>query len=96
LNGGCLPLTAPGDDAQRVSDACVQRLSGQELPLPAGGSPALQQIVLRACAYEPAKRYGSVLELRAALLTLLGEDPAATQFSSAREMSGDCFWRENG
>lgn len=77
LNGGCLPLTAPGADAQMVNDACTRRLSGEALPLPAGGDPRLQQIIMRACAYEPAKRHGSALELRGELLAYLGMDPAA-------------------
>lgn len=77
LNGGCLPLTGPEDPEQAFRDACVRRLSGEELPLPANGSEELTKIVMRACAYEPAKRYGSVEELRAELLALMGMDPSA-------------------
>lgn len=77
LNGGCLPLTAPGADAQAINDACVHRLTGEALPLPATGDERLQQIVMQACSYEPAKRQASAMELRTQLLALLGEDAAA-------------------
>lgn len=77
LNGGFLPLCYPGMTPEAEKEAHTARLTGTALPAPAMGSPALQALVLQACAYEPAKRFGSALELRAALLQLRGMDPSA-------------------
>lgn len=77
LNGGYLPLTWPGMTEEERRTAMENRLGGQPLPAPCSGSPALQQLVLRACAYEPAQRFGSAWELRMALLQLQGMDGAA-------------------
>ena len=36
-----------------------RRLNGEPLPPPANGSDKLKAIVLKACAFDPADRYGS-------------------------------------
>lgn len=64
LNEGVLPLAAPGADGKT---ACLRRLEGEELPPPKTGSKELQQVVLKACAYEPKDRYDTAEALRAAL-----------------------------
>ena len=77
LNGGYMPLTYPGLTPEQMEQANVNRLSGQSLPAPCSGSAPLQQLVLRACAYEPGQRIRSASELRAELLKLQGMDAAA-------------------
>lgn len=67
LNDGCPPLTEPGFDEVQLHKACLRRLEGETLPPPAHGSAQLQQVVLRACAYEPSRRYGDAARLSAAL-----------------------------
>lgn len=76
LNGGCLPFCTPGMTDEEVQNANVRRLSGEQIPAPPHGKPELQQLVLRACAYEPANRFSSAMEMRAAFLQLQGKDPA--------------------
>ena len=49
-----------------------RRLSGEKLPEPAHGSAALQQIVLKACAYDPKDRYSSAAAMLEDLNKLTG------------------------
>ena len=63
--------TAEQDQARQ------RRLSGEPLPPPADGSPALKKVVLKACAFRPEDRYATPDELREALWAALrGEAPA--------------------
>ena len=61
LNRRCppfLPLNADiAPTALQLDEAKQRRFSGEALPAPADGSAALQQVVLKACAYDPAQRY---------------------------------------
>ena len=65
-----LPLPPQRPTASVDEEARRRRLSGEGLPLPAHGSRALQQIVMKACAFVPKSRY-TAEELRAALEALL-------------------------
>ena len=65
-----LPLPPQRPTASVDEEARRRRLSGESLPLPANGSHALQQIVMKACAFAPKSRY-TAAELRAALEALL-------------------------
>lgn len=47
--------------------ALRRRLDGEQLPAPCDASPALSQIILRACAYEPGERFASATEMKRAL-----------------------------
>lgn len=58
------PAAVSGSDLAIARD---MRLRGDPLPPPVHGNPALQKVVLRACADHPAERYASPAELRAAL-----------------------------
>lgn len=46
------------------------RFSGEALPRPAGGSARLQEIVLKACAFDPAERYLSAADMLSDLKSL--------------------------
>lgn len=50
--------------------AKARRFSGEPLPAPKNGSAALKQIVLKACAYNPADRYQTAQQLYDALCAL--------------------------
>ena len=52
-----VPMTS---DMER---ARLRRFRGEPIPAPAHGSPALQRIVRKACAFDPAERYRSAEEL---------------------------------
>jgi serine/threonine protein kinase len=46
-------------------------LEGEAFPPPKNGSSALQQIVMKACAYEPKDRYSNAEQLAQALREVL-------------------------
>lgn len=52
-----VPLPPAAPSAEEVEEAELRRVGGEELPAPKNGSGALQRIVLRACAADPARRY---------------------------------------
>lgn len=58
-----LPLPPAKLTAGMDEKARLRRLSGEELPPPAHGSDALKRIVLKACAYDPARRYANAGEM---------------------------------
>lgn len=51
-------------------DAFRRRMDGGELPPPARASEGLKRVIAKACAYDPAERYGSAAEMREALQNL--------------------------
>ena len=72
-NGTRLPFL-PDRKIPSMADrenAFARRISGEQLPPPVNVSPELQQIILKACAYEPAERYASATEMREAFEELL-------------------------
>ena len=48
--------------------AFERRMRGEPLPQPAEGGRALAEIILRACAYDPAQRFQTPLDMRDALV----------------------------
>ncbi len=62
-----LPLPPTVPTASQKENAKERRFGGEQLPPPANGSQALKQIVLRACAFDPAQRYATPEELYADL-----------------------------
>lgn len=70
MNYGRLPflpaLPAPITFADR-ENALTKRMQGVPFPPPAGASPELAAIILKACAYDPADRYRTADEMLAAL-----------------------------
>lgn len=71
LNDGCPPLAEPGFDEVQLHKACLCRLEGETLPPPAHGSRKLQQVVLKACSYEPTHRYADAAQMSEALKEVL-------------------------
>jgi hypothetical protein len=63
LNGGELPFFGEGRD----EDAIVRRLGGEEIP-PLRGVPAiLNSVILKACAFDPDRRFRTASEIRSEL-----------------------------
>lgn len=48
-------------------NAVERRIHGEALPAPCGASPAMANLILRACAYDPNVRFGSATEMKQAL-----------------------------
>ena len=51
-------------------NAVDRRLRGEELPAPCDASPAMAELILRACAYDPNMRFASATEMKQALLSV--------------------------
>ena len=74
LNNNRMPLYPPGPPPITPSSrerAQAQRLSGAALPPPANAEGRLAEIVLKACAPDPAQRYDSPTVMRQALEAIL-------------------------
>lgn len=67
-----------------------RRFSGEPLPAPTHGSPRLQQIVLKACAFDPANRYHSAAQLRADLEALPVAPVAPVSPPSVTKTAANC------
>ena len=66
LNERRLPFMPLPPEKPKISmelEAKERRLRGEPLPAPAHGSKALQAIVLKACAFDPAERYYTAAEM---------------------------------
>ena len=85
LNERRLPFMPLPPEKPKISmelEAKERRLRGEPLPAPAHGSKALQAIVLKACAYDPAQRYHTAAEMLQDL-EKLGAKPAMPELVSA-------------
>ncbi|MBQ6173836.1 MAG: serine/threonine protein kinase [Clostridia bacterium] len=52
--------------------ATARRMQGEALPAPVDASPALAKVILKACEFDPKKRYASAAEFREALMNVRG------------------------
>ena len=77
LNGRRAPFVNV-NTAEEKENALERRMSGEEIPAPLYGSPELQRIVLKCCAFYPEERYQSPEELVKALdaVGAIHESPA--------------------
>jgi hypothetical protein len=90
-----LPLPPAVPSSGEEDAARRRRFRGEPLPPPAHGSPALQRIVLKACAYAPKDRYQNAEELlrdlenleRGAHCPESGIGPGSGVYSPEREPS---------
>lgn len=85
LNGKEIPFLCRDDTHRGCStkqEALARRLSGKPLPEIPGVSSSLQSAILKACAFDPTKRFQSPLEMRKVLETLYSKSgkprPAAS------------------
>ena len=49
------------------SEVVERRMRGEKIPAPCDASPAMADVILRACAYSPDKRFSSATEMKNAL-----------------------------
>lgn len=62
-----LPLPPQMPSPDEMQEALLRRMRGEALPRPVDGSRALQDVVLKACAYRPEDRYATPEAFRSAL-----------------------------
>ena len=62
-----LPLPPKVPTAAMEDEARRRRFLGEAIPAPKNGSPALKEIVLKACAFDAIDRYGSAAEMLSAI-----------------------------
>ncbi len=79
LNNNLPPFA---DDGKTMSTTSLEvasgkRLTGEKLPKPANGSKGLTAIVMKACEYEPEKRYQKAAQMKDALEALQSETAKA-------------------
>jgi serine/threonine protein kinase/GMP synthase-like glutamine amidotransferase len=85
LNNNRLPFIDPNSQQilyQDRTNAVNRRLSGEPLPAPAGASRQLAQVILQACAFDPAMRFKTATAFKAALAAAL--EAAKTPAQAAR------------
>ena len=90
LNNGRLPFVDPDalPDPNARNAALISRMGGAALPEPRNGSPALKQIALKACAFDPNQRFQSAAEMRQALIDLQSNPRPLPPGRSPRSRSG--------
>jgi len=66
-----LPMPPQVPTAEDSVAAQEKRINGAAIPPPKNGTDALKQVVLKACAFNPAERYATAKELKAALSNAL-------------------------
>ncbi len=69
LNGNRLPFVSSEQflSANERRQAVDRRIQGEQLPPPCDASPAMAEVILKACEYDPAKRFSSAGEFKKAL-----------------------------
>lgn len=73
LNGNRLPFLDTEKQLLNPNErrnAVDRRIRGEELPAPCDASPAMADLILRACAYDPNMRFASAAEMKQALMSV--------------------------
>ena len=72
-----IDLNAPVIGFKERNEAIERRRSGEKLPAPVDASPAMADVILKACEYRPEDRYSTVEEFKAALdaVPVIFEEP---------------------
>lgn len=73
LNGNRLPFLDTEKQLLNPNErrnAVDRRLRGEDLPAPCDASPAMADLILRACAYDPDLRFSSATEMKQALMSV--------------------------
>ena len=74
-----LPLNKQIASPEDRKNAFIRRINGETLPPPRLVSPELQQIILKACSYDPGSRYRSAYDMKTALFRLQQKREAAAE-----------------
>lgn len=81
LNGNRLPFLDTEKQLLNPNErknAVDRRLRGEALPAPCDASPAMVDVILRACAYDPNMRFSSATEMKQALMSVANGTYLAT------------------
>ena len=73
LNGNRLPFLDTEKQLLNPNErrnAVDRRIRGEDLPAPCDASPAMADLILRACAYDPNMRFTSATEMKQALMSI--------------------------
>jgi len=73
LNGNRLPFLDTEKQLLNPNErrnAVDRRIRGEELPAPCDASPAMADLILRACAFDPDMRFASATEMKQALMSV--------------------------
>ena len=73
LNGRCIPFQEKKQiySYTDIEDAVRRRKDGKEkIPAPCDASPAMADLILRACEHEPDMRFSSATEMKQALMSV--------------------------
>jgi len=85
-----VPLPPVIPTAEQVNQAQTMRLNGAEILPPKDGNSALKAAVIKACQYDPQKRFATAKEFKAALENSMVNGTAASAVHSAPNSS---FWK---
>ncbi len=90
-NGNCLPFLTPStlSNPNERAASVRRRLNGESLPAPGGASPEMARIILRACSYDPDKRYPSISGMKQELLKLWNNVSDSAGAASAGDANKD-------
>lgn len=75
LNNNCLPFMNSSKTSATYAEreeAFYKRIRGDALPRPACADNQLAEVILKACSYDPDKRFGKSSEFREALIKAAG------------------------
>ncbi len=84
-----LPLPPAQFTAEEQAEAASRRVSGDKLPAPVDASPALAEIILKACAYDPKDRYQTADEFYDALFRYSFHEEEGTEPLGASKDRGE-------
>ena len=73
LNNNRLPFLETDQQLMNPNErknAVERRIRGEQLPPPCNASPAMADLILRACAFQPNDRFASATEMKQALLSV--------------------------
>lgn len=77
LNNNRLPFMPPFPEEIKFQDremARARRMNGEELPPPANATDNMARVILKACAFDPEKRFQNAHSMRTALEAVLSGD----------------------
>lgn len=96
LNANRLPFYPPYPqlvNAQQREQANARRLSGVALPPPIDADAPMAEIILKACAPNPADRYASPAEMRKALEAVAAAEPDEVPEDDKTVVVGEPDWK---
>ncbi len=73
LNGNRLPFMNQDQqflNANERRQAIDRRVMGEKLPAPCNASPRMAEVILKACEFDPNKRFSSATEMKEALMAV--------------------------